>query len=65
MKKIKFGIYPNPLPDSEGNTTYQVRHEPHATMNTPDFLAHLKFHGTYNTAMMSGALTVLRDEIVE
>ena len=63
--KIKFGIYPNPLPDGEGNTTYQVRHEPDATMSTPEFLAHLKYHATFNTAAMSGALSVLREEIVE
>ena len=64
-KKIKFGIYPNPQPDSEGNTTYQVRHEPDTTMSTPEFLAHLKYHSTFNTTMMSGALDVLREEIVE
>ena len=22
MAKIKYGVYPNPLPDAEGNTTY-------------------------------------------
>ena len=64
-KKIKFGIYPNPLPDSRGNTTYQVRHEPDATMSTSEFLAHLKYHGTFNTTMMGAALSVLREEIVE
>lgn len=63
--KIKFGIYPNPLPDSEGNTTYQVRHEPEATMSKPEFLAHLKYHATFNTAAMSAAMSVLREEIVE
>lgn len=26
--KIKYGIYPNPKPDDDGNTTYQVRHIP-------------------------------------
>ena len=63
--KIKFGIYPNPLPDADGNTTYQVRHEPDATMNTQDFLAHLKFHNTFSATTMNAALSVLRDEIVE
>ena len=40
--KIKYGIYPNPLPDEQGNTTYQVRHKPEATMDEKAFLDHLK-----------------------
>ena len=64
-KKIKFGIYPNPLPDADGNTTYQVRNEPTMTMNTKDFLAHLKYHNTFSATTMNAALTILREEIVE
>jgi len=30
IDKIKYGIFPNPKPDEEGNTTYQVRHTPEA-----------------------------------
>jgi nucleoid DNA-binding protein len=63
--KIKYGIFPNPQPDAEGNTTYQVRHTPEGTMNEKDFLAHLKYHNTYNTTMMQSSLIVLKDEIIE
>ena len=31
--KINYGVYPNPLPDAEGKTTYQVRHIPNGTMS--------------------------------
>lgn len=63
--KINYGVFPNPLPDAEGKTTYQVRHMPNGTMNEKEFLAHLKYHNTYNTIMMQSSLSVLRDEIIE
>ena len=63
--KIKYGIYPNPRPDEDGNTTYQVRHTPEGTMNEKAFLAHLKYHNTYNTTTMQSSLIVLKDEIIE
>lgn len=63
--KIKYGIFPNPLPDAEGNTTYQVRHTPEGTMDEKIFLSHLKYHNTYNTTVMMSSLIVLKDEIVE
>ena len=63
--KIKYGIFPNPQPDEEGNTTYQVRHTPEGTMDEKAFLAHLKYHNTYNTTMMQSSLIVLKDEIIE
>ena len=63
--KIKYGIFPNPQPDAEGNTTYQVRHTPEGTMDEKAFLAHLKYHNTYNTTMMQSSIIVLKDEIVE
>ena len=63
--KIKYGIFPNPQPDEKGNTTYQVRHIPEGTMNEKAFLAHLKYHNTYNTTMMQSSLIVLKDEIIE
>lgn len=62
---IKYGIFPNPLPDEEGKTTYQVRHMPDGTMNEKSFLAHLKYHNTYNTIMMQSSLSVLKNEIIE
>jgi nucleoid DNA-binding protein len=63
--KIKFCIFANPLPDSDGNTTYQVRHQPDGTMNTKAFLDHVKLHESFNTTAMSSALHILKDEIVE
>lgn len=63
--KIKYGIYPNPKPDNDGNTTYQVRHTPEGTMNERAFLDHLKYHNTCNTTMMLSSLIILKDEIIE
>ena len=63
--KIKYGIYPNPKPDNDGNTTYQVRHMPEGTMNERAFLDHLKYHNTCNTTMMLSSLIILKDEIIE
>ncbi len=63
--QIKYCIFANPLPDSEGNTTYQVRHQPDGTMNTKAFLEHVKLHNSFNTTAMSSALAILKDEIVE
>ena len=64
-EKISYGIYPNPQPDAEGNTTYQVRHIPDGTMSEKEFLAHLKYYNTYNTIAMQSSLSVLKDEIIE
>ena len=44
-KKIFFSVHRNPLPDREGNTTYQVRNENFRTMDTHELLEHLQFHG--------------------
>lgn len=63
--KIKYCIFANPLPDSDGNTTYQVRHQPDGTMNTKAFLDHVKLHESFNTTAMSSALEILKDEIIE
>ena len=64
-EKISYGIYPNPQPDTEGSTTYQVRHMPDGTMSEKEFLAHLKYYNTYNTIMMQSSLSVLKEEIIE
>ena len=64
IDKIEYGIFPNPKPDEDGNTTYQVRHMPQGTMNEKAFLAHLKYHNTYNTTTMMASLVVLKDEII-
>ena len=62
IDKIEYGICPNPKPDEDGNTTYQVRHMPQGTMNEKAFLAHLKYHNTYNTTTMMASLVVLKFE---
>ena len=63
--KINYGVFPNPLPDAEGKTTYQVRHIPYGTMSEKEFLAHLKYNNTYNSITMQASLSVLKEEIVE
>lgn len=63
--KIKYRIYPNPLPDEKGQTTYQVRHEPDGTMDTKAFLNHLERHNSFDSTAMMSALIVLKNEIVE
>lgn len=64
-KTIKFGIFPNPLPDENGETTYQVRNVPDGTMDIQAFISHLKYHNTFNPVAMRSALTVLQEEIIE
>ena len=64
-KKIYFSVHRNPLPDSEGNTTYQVRNENIRTMETRELLEHLQYHGLARRELMEMALIVLQKEIVE
>ena len=64
-KRIFFSVHRNPLPDSEGNTTYQVRNENFSTMETRELLEHLQFHGLVRRELMEMALIVLQKEIVE
>jgi nucleoid DNA-binding protein len=40
--KIKYGIHRNPIPDEQGNFTYQVRLEPTGTFKLDDFIMKLK-----------------------
>lgn len=35
---INYVILPNPLPDADGNTTYQVRHIPTGNSNSPNWI---------------------------
>ena len=64
-KRIFFSVHRNPLPDSEGNTTYQVRNENFSTIETRELLEHLQFHGLVRRELMEMALIVLQKEIVE
>lgn len=64
-KKIFFSVHRNPLPDREGNTTYQVRNENFRTMDTRELLEHLQYHGLARRELMEMALIVLQKEIVE
>ena len=64
-KKIFFSVHRNPLPDSEGNATYQVRNENYGTVDTRDILDHLQQHGLARRELMEMALAVLQKQIVE
>ena len=64
-KRIFFSVHRNPLPDSEGNTTYQVRNENFSTIDTNELLEHLQYHGLARRELMEMALIVLQKEIVE
>lgn len=64
-KRIKYGVYPNPLPDANGNITYQVRHEPFYTFDTEAFISHLRQHNNCHVSQMSASLTILVEEIIE
>ena len=64
-KTIKYGVYPNPLPDADGNITYQVRTEPYYTIDTEAFLSHLRLHNLCNISQMRASLSILIEEIIE
>lgn len=61
---IKFSVHRNPLKDSEGNDTYQVRHETSGTVGKEYFLRHLRDCNTFRPELMEAALTVLQREII-
>ena len=64
-KTIKYGVSPNPLPDADGNITYQVRTEPYYTIDTEAFLSHLRLHNLSNVSQMRASLSILIEEIIE
>ncbi|NPD91977.1 hypothetical protein [Xylanibacter muris] len=64
-RKIKFSVHRNPLKDTEGQTTYQVRHESYYTANSTDLKEHLKQHGLLRPEVMEMTLDVLKEEIIE
>lgn len=61
---IKFSVHRNPQKDSEGNDTYQVRHETNETVGKAYLLRHLKNNNTFRPELMEAALTVLEREII-
>ena len=61
---IKFSVHRNPQKDSEGNDTYQVRHETSETVGKAYFLRHLKNTNLFRPELMEAALTVLEQEII-
>lgn len=64
-KTIRFSVHKNPLKDSEGNTTYQVRHENWRTLETKALVDHLKYHNNLHAKMVEPVLDLLSEEIVE
>jgi len=61
---IKFSVHRNPQKDSEGNDTYQVRHETSETVGKAYFLRHLRNTNLFRPELMEAALTVLEQEII-
>ncbi len=63
--KINFSIHPNPRPDADGNTTYQVRHESYTTVSTAALAEHLQQHNLLRPELLNTTLNVLKRELVE
>lgn len=62
---INFSVHPNPRPDAEGNTTYQVRHENYTTVSTAALAEHLQHHGLLRPELLTTVLNILKRELVE
>lgn len=62
---INFSVHPNPRPDTQGNTTYQVRHETYTTVGTAALAEHLHHHALLQPEQLTTVINVLKREIVE
>lgn len=61
--KIKYGIHRNPLPDEEGNYTYQVRIEPSGTFRLEDFFHKLKTEDKGLIKQAERVISLLKQEL--
>jgi nucleoid DNA-binding protein len=61
--KIKYGIHRNPLPNEEGNYTYQVRLEPSGTFKLEDFLYKLKSTDKSLAKQAESIINLLKQEV--
>lgn len=62
--KIKFSVYPNPLKDEEGRTTYQVRQDTIGTMDTKGLEAELAHYNLQNSFTFGGAMEWLQKQLI-
>lgn len=61
--KIKYGIHRNPLPNEEGNFTYQVRLEPSGTFKLEDFICKLKTTDKLLAKQADSVIQLLKQEV--
>lgn len=62
---IKYNILPNPQPDGQGRTTYQVRQDTRGAMNTRGLVEHMRRHGKLIQYPVDAIIRTLAEEIVE
>jgi nucleoid DNA-binding protein len=61
--KIKYGIHRNPLPNEQGDFTYQVRLEPSGTFKLDDFILKLKANDKTLARQAERIITLLKQEL--
>jgi nucleoid DNA-binding protein len=61
--KIKYGIHRNPLPNEQGDFTYQVRLEPSGTFRLDDFILKLKTRDKTLARQAENIITLLKQEL--
>lgn len=62
---IEFVVLPNPQPDEQGRTTYQVRQQTHGALNTRGLVEHMRKNGKMAQYPIDAIIQVLTEEIVE
>lgn len=62
---IDYNILPNPLPDEQGRTTYQVRQDTRGAMTTRGLVEHMRRHHKLTEYPIDAIIHTLAEEIVE
>jgi len=62
--KIKYGIHRNPLPNEQGNYTYQVRLEPSGTFKLEDFFNKLQTIDKPLSRQVEHVVRLLKEELI-
>ena len=62
--KIKYGIHRNPLPNEQGNYTYQVRLEPSGTFKLEDFFNKLQATDKSLSKQAEHVIHLLKQELI-
>lgn len=65
MIPIKYVVLPNPQPDDQGRTTYQVRPDTRGAMHTRGLVEHMKRYGIMTQYPLDAIIRKLTEEIVE